>query len=195
MLLSTKSTTERILEAAIELVSEKGYAAATTKSIADLAGVNEVTIFRHFGNKRGILKAIIEKFSYGPILQKTIQLEVTYELKDDLLLFSEEYLRYMFSIKDFVLIGFREAGSFPEIDEEIANIPRVIKEELMKYFMEMQRRGKIMDIDVEPIAMSFIAINFGHFISAARLGSNVTTIDLTELLRTSVTIFSRGIAP
>ncbi|QTD43092.1 TetR/AcrR family transcriptional regulator [Sporosarcina sp. Te-1] len=193
--MSTKSTTERILEAAIELVSEKGYAAATTKSIADLAGVNEVTIFRHFGNKRGILKAIIEKFSYGPILQKTIQLEVTYELKDDLLLFSEEYLRYMFSIKDFVLIGFREAGSFPEIDEEIANIPRVIKEELMKYFMEMQRRGKIMDIDVEPIAMSFIAINFGHFISAARLGSNVTTIDLTELLRTSVTIFSRGIAP
>ncbi|MBB4826743.1 AcrR family transcriptional regulator [Sporosarcina luteola] len=193
--MSTTSTTERILEAAIELVSEKGYAAATTKSIAELAGVNEVTIFRHFGNKRGILKAIIEKFSYGPILQKTIQLEVTYELQDDLLLFSEEYLRYMFSIKDFVLIGFREAGSFPEIDEEIANIPRVIKEELMKYFMEMQRREKIMDIDVEPIAMSFIALNFGHFISAARLGSNVTTIDLTELLRTSVIIFSRGITP
>ncbi|MCG3089773.1 TetR/AcrR family transcriptional regulator [Sporosarcina cyprini] len=195
MLLSTKSTTERILDAAIELVSEKGYAAATTKSIAELAGVNEVTIFRHFGNKRGILKAIIEKFSYGPILQKTIQLEVSYELQDDLLLFSEEYLRYMLSIKDFVLIGFREAGSFPEIDEEIANVPRVIKEELMKYFTEMQRRGKVVDIDVEPIAMSFIAINFGHFISAARLGTNVTAIDLTELLQTSVTIFSRGITP
>nr|WP_269136044.1 TetR/AcrR family transcriptional regulator [Sporosarcina cyprini] len=193
--MSTKSTTERILDAAIELVSEKGYAAATTKSIAELAGVNEVTIFRHFGNKRGILKAIIEKFSYGPILQKTIQLEVSYELQDDLLLFSEEYLRYMLSIKDFVLIGFREAGSFPEIDEEIANVPRVIKEELMKYFTEMQRRGKVVDIDVEPIAMSFIAINFGHFISAARLGTNVTAIDLTELLQTSVTIFSRGITP
>ncbi|WP_248512591.1 TetR/AcrR family transcriptional regulator [Sporosarcina sp. NCCP-2222] len=195
MLLSTKSTTERILDAAIELVSEKGYAAATTKSIAELAGVNEVTIFRHFGNKRGILKAIIEKFSYGPILQKTIQLEVSYELQDDLLLFSKEYLRYMLSIKDFVLIGFREAGSFPEIDEEIANVPRAIKEELMKYFTEMQRRGKIIDMDVEPISMSFIAINFGHFISAARLGNNVTAIDLAELLQTSVTIFSRGITP
>ena len=195
VLLSTKSTTERILEAAIELISEKGYSAATTKAISELAGVNEVTVFRHFGNKRGILKAIVDKFSFGPILQKTIQLEVTYELEDDLLHFSNQYNRYMMSIKDFVLIAFKEAGSFPEIDEEIANVPRVIKEELMAYFSEMQRRGQVRGMNVESIAISFIAVNFGHFMSAARLGSKVTTIDLNELLHTSVSIFSRGITP
>lgn len=68
--MQTQSTSDRIIDATIELTSKKGYKAATTKAIAELAGVNEVTIFRHFGNKRGILKAVIQRFSYGPLLQK-----------------------------------------------------------------------------------------------------------------------------
>ncbi|BAQ09617.1 TetR/AcrR family transcriptional regulator [Bacillus sp. OxB-1] len=193
--MSTQSTGDRILEAAIQLISEKGYAAATTRSIAELAGVNEVTIFRHFGNKHGILQAIVRKFSYGPILQKTIQLEVTYELEEDLLRFAHEYLRYMLSIKDFVMIAFKEAGAFPEIDEEIAQVPRFIKGELMAYFAEMKRRKLMADLDEEAVAMSFIALNFGHFISTARFESKVTEKKIEELLKTSITIFSRGITP
>ncbi len=45
-------TRERILQAAAELFAEKGYARATTRSIAEAAKVNEVTIFRHFGSKK-----------------------------------------------------------------------------------------------------------------------------------------------
>ncbi|CAM5359336.1 TetR family transcriptional regulator OS=Lysinibacillus sphaericus OX=1421 GN=LS41612_14115 PE=4 SV=1 [Lysinibacillus sphaericus] len=54
--MATKETAQRIMDAALQLISEKGYTAATTKAIADLAQVNEVTIFRHFGNKEGLLK-------------------------------------------------------------------------------------------------------------------------------------------
>ena len=45
-----KSTSERIIEAFIELFRDYGYKGATTRSVAERAGVNEVTIFRHFGN-------------------------------------------------------------------------------------------------------------------------------------------------
>ncbi len=193
--LSTKKTAERIIEAALHLVSEKGYTAATTKAIAELAGVNEVTIFRHFGNKRGILKAIIERFSYYPVLQEEINQNVTWELETDLLNFSLKHFNFLMSIQDFVMIGFKEAMQFPEINEEIANIPLLIKHELIHYFEEMHRRGKIRELDVEAAALSLIALNFGHFMSRARLGTIVSDMPTEELLKTSVSIFSRGLAP
>ncbi|MFJ7732488.1 TetR/AcrR family transcriptional regulator [Lysinibacillus sp. NPDC097231] len=193
--LSTKNTAERIIEAALHLVSEKGYTAATTKAIAELAGVNEVTIFRHFGNKRGILKAIIERFSYYPVLQEEINQNVTWELETDLLNFSLKHFNFLMSIQDFVMIGFKEAMQFPEINEEIANIPLLIKHELIHYFEEMHRRGKIRELDVEAAALSLIALNFGHFMSRARLGTIVSDMPTEELLKMSVSIFSRGLAP
>ncbi|MGE7942401.1 TetR/AcrR family transcriptional regulator [Lysinibacillus xylanilyticus] len=193
--MSSKGTAEKIIEAALHLVSEKGYTAATTKAIAELAGVNEVTIFRHFGNKRGILKAIIEQFSYYPLLQQELNKNVTWDLETDLLNFSIKHFNFLMSIKDFVMIGFKEAMQFPEINEEIANIPLHIKTELIHYFQEMHERGKIRDIDMEAAALSLIAINFGHFMSRARLGTFVSNMPNEELLKTSVSIFSRGLAP
>lgn len=192
--MSTTSTAERIIDAALQLISEKGYTAATTKAIAELAGVNEVTIFRHFGNKRGILKAIIEQFSYFPLLQEEIK-NVTWDLETDLLNFSMKHFNFLMSIKDFVMIGFKEALQFPEINEEIANIPLHIKNELIHYLQEMHERGKIREIDFEATALSLIAINFGHFISQARLGTIVSDMPTEILLKTSISIFSRGLTP
>ncbi len=99
--LTTKGTAERIIEAALQLISEKGYTAATTKTIAELAGVNEVTLFRHFGNKRGLLKAIVEQFSYYPLLQQEIHQNVTWELEKDLLNFSLKHVLVIFCCYDF----------------------------------------------------------------------------------------------
>lgn len=191
--LTTKGTAERIIVAALQLISEKGYTAATTKTIAELAGVNEVTLFRHFGNKRGLLKAIVEQFSYYPLLQQEIHQNVTWELEKDLLNFSLKHFEFLMSIKDLVMIGFKESIQFPEISEEIANIPLLIKKELCQYFQEMQQRGKIREVDFEAAALSLIALNFGHFMSRARLGTMVSDIPTEELLQTSVAIFSRGL--
>lgn len=65
------STKDRIIEATVELVNEKGYKGATTKEIAERAGVNEVTLFRHFGNKKGIVEAVIQKYGSIDLLENT----------------------------------------------------------------------------------------------------------------------------
>ena len=44
-------TRQKLLEATLELISEKGYLGATTREIASLAGVSEVTLFRKFEKK------------------------------------------------------------------------------------------------------------------------------------------------
>lgn len=51
---------ENIILVALHLFAENGYAATPTSKIAKKAGVSEGLIFRHFGNKKGLLKVIME---------------------------------------------------------------------------------------------------------------------------------------
>ncbi len=51
---------EKIVQAALRLFAENGYNATATSKVAKEAGVSEGLIFRHFGSKEGLLKAIME---------------------------------------------------------------------------------------------------------------------------------------
>jgi len=51
----------RILVAAAQLIAEGGRDAATTRAIATAAGVQAPTIYRLFGDKRGLLAAVAER--------------------------------------------------------------------------------------------------------------------------------------
>ncbi len=55
-----RSTGQRLINAAIRLFASQGITDTTTRQIAELAEVNEVTLFRQFGNKQGLLLAVIE---------------------------------------------------------------------------------------------------------------------------------------
>jgi AcrR family transcriptional regulator len=48
-----------LLEAAITVYSETGMRGATTRRIAETAGVNEVTLFRHFKSKGELMQAAL----------------------------------------------------------------------------------------------------------------------------------------
>jgi AcrR family transcriptional regulator len=58
---SRNPTRQKLIHAAIELFSTQGVSETTTKQIAEAAAVNEVTLFRQFGNKHGLLLAVIEE--------------------------------------------------------------------------------------------------------------------------------------
>ncbi len=63
MSLQKKSTKTRLIEAALDLFAERGVTETTTKAVAERAQVNEVTLFRHFGNKHGLLLAVMEDYA------------------------------------------------------------------------------------------------------------------------------------
>jgi AcrR family transcriptional regulator len=54
---------EAVLAATLELLSQRGYAAMTTRDIAALAGVNEVSLFRRWGTKAAIVAEAIQHYS------------------------------------------------------------------------------------------------------------------------------------
>lgn len=57
-----ESTQISLLEAAFELLVDRGYRGATTREIAAKAGVTEVTLFRHFKNKTALLQGAVARF-------------------------------------------------------------------------------------------------------------------------------------
>lgn len=57
--LATRSSTrERIVDAALDLLSEGGREAVSTRAISAAAGVQAPTIYRLFGDKQGLLDAV-----------------------------------------------------------------------------------------------------------------------------------------
>lgn len=190
-----KSTSEKIIQACIELFRDYGYKGTTTRAIAERAGVNEVTIFRHFGNKKGIMEAAIQSISYHPILEKIIHEQMVWNLERDLWIIAEGYQTYMEKIKDLVLIGLREAEMFPELNETIMAIPKQLKESMVAYFTEMHRRGKLIDTDIDFQAMNFIWLNFGYFLSKSRFGDQIISGSKNDFIKHSVHLFARGLKP
>ncbi len=58
---------DRIDAAAVEVIAERGFAAATTAEIASRAEVAEGTIFRHYPTKKALLVGVL-----GPLARKVV---------------------------------------------------------------------------------------------------------------------------
>jgi AcrR family transcriptional regulator len=52
---------DELLSAAARVYAEAGYRGATTRRIALAAGVNEITLFRHFGSKDALLREALAR--------------------------------------------------------------------------------------------------------------------------------------
>ena len=57
--LPSTATHQRMLDAAARVFARDGLTGATTRAIADEAGVNEVTLFRHFQSKDRLIAAVV----------------------------------------------------------------------------------------------------------------------------------------
>src|SRR6478735_275486 len=53
---------EQLIDVAIEVFGEQGYAGGSLRTIAEQAGVNHATLIQHFGSKQGLLTATLEEW-------------------------------------------------------------------------------------------------------------------------------------
>jgi TetR/AcrR family transcriptional regulator len=78
----------QLLEIALDIFSQKGFAAATTKEIATAAGVTEAIIFRHFPTKLELYSAVLDlKHESGEIAADIARWQTLMDANDDLGLF------------------------------------------------------------------------------------------------------------
>lgn len=78
------NTKEKIIAAALRLFEKNGFAGTTTKEISELAGISEVTLFRHFETKRNLFEQTVHSCMHPYRLREYLQNEVKYDLEIDL---------------------------------------------------------------------------------------------------------------
>lgn len=61
--MARESARDRILGGFLTLAAERGMAQVTTREIASAAGVNEVTLFRHFGDQATLALEAVRQFT------------------------------------------------------------------------------------------------------------------------------------
>jgi AcrR family transcriptional regulator len=86
------TTRQRLLDAAAKVFARDGLSGATTRAIAEEAGVNEVTLFRHFHTKDRLLTAVVgQNFGAGQPAATSPLPTSTADLRTDLLLLAQHY--------------------------------------------------------------------------------------------------------
>jgi AcrR family transcriptional regulator len=117
-----------IFRTVIEMLVSHGYEGATTKEIAEIAGVNEATLFRKFGSKAELFKKAVEhQFSDTPLNG----IAYTGELEDDLQAIVEAYMETNKIYGEIMPIILAEMPRHPELKGSFntpwRNIQPVIK--------------------------------------------------------------------
>ena len=75
--LARNITEARILEAAVQLFAQHGFKGTSTRDIAQLARVNEATLFRHFGRKTDLFWAAADSRLNSLKLNRELQHELS----------------------------------------------------------------------------------------------------------------------
>lgn len=185
-------TQNKIVEATMTLIMERGYASTTTKDIAAYAGVNECTIFRKFKGKKEIVLSAMQLPKWNPNLREE-DFSYTGDLEKDLISFSKTYMRKVTPRMVKVSIGLRTPELYPDTAGEIMKVPQIFKTVLVHYFQEMHRLGKIRNGDGEALAMMFLSMNFGFVFLDASFGNRLSKVGKEAYIQNSIRVFLEGI--
>ncbi len=164
------NTRERILDAFRRLVVERGLEATTTRAVAEAAGVNEVTIFRHFKDKTNLARSAFRA-------SDTIDAMRAYPLTIDVssppaaqtgLVEALRYLRQ--GIQDNIIqvqFGLGEYYHFPELREEIKG-SAMGAAEFIQRAVEQAAPMLRPEVDLKAAALSLFGLVFTTSLLEAR---------------------------
>lgn len=186
-------TSQKIIDAAMTLVRDKGYVATTTKEIARIAGVNECTLFRKFESKKDIVLQGANQTGWRANVTPEIFENVTWDLRKDLEMFMRAYIDRM--TPDFVnlSIGLRAPQLYEETKQLIMKVPQAFLVTFTDYLNKMCMMGKIPEKDFQTLALTVFSATFGYTFLHASFGKELTEIEKDKYVKESVQMFVKGI--
>jgi len=164
MTIRKAKTQEELLKAALKVVSEKGYLGATTREIAKVAGVTELTLFRHFGSKEKLFGELLSRHTFLPKLKELMPELEALPYEEALRLIATRFLLSLKERKEMVMIMHSEINRYPDkirtvyygaIDE--------MRKTLAQYFLSLQKRGKFRQVAPNIAASMFLGMFFSYF--------------------------------
>ena len=192
-------TTERILAAAAELIAERGYAGTTTRAIAERAGVNEVTLFRKFENKRGILQALGESWASRMAGFAVAAIPDEGDTRGTLEMLGALEVRQAVEAGPAAMRLALDARVSPDVAEVMGAGPNENFSGLAEYLGARQAAGDLRpDVDPRVMAEAFFALTSQTVMSRQVLrGASEAAYDMPfdEVSRQLLEVFLAGVAP
>lgn len=155
----------RILASAAEMFASSGYNGVSTRDIASQAGVNEVTIYRHYPRKRDLYFAVLDaelqqvKLS-GDLLAKVAQAE---DAKSAVARTSELLAATMMQRPQLLrLVQFSALELNDDIDPLLQRHLGQLIEVIARYLEPWVNKGELHSTNAKALVLSLIAILLSH---------------------------------
>jgi len=185
-------TRQRIIQATTQLFSEMGIAGTTTRAIAKRAGVNEVTLFRHFGSKDNLAREIMREYG-GQAVAGDLEQLFSGDYAQDMSLIGHLLMSVMIERINIIRMAICEAGKFPDFQKIIAENPRQLRQMLARYFQRQMDAKVIHPGHPEALAQAFLGMFISYTILQGFLSESIKPeISSDELVEQVVTVFVRG---
>ncbi len=190
---SPEETRERILIAAREVIGRKGKRGATTREIADVAGVNEATIFRHFGTKEALLVACAQHFC-GHLLLADVAAGLTGDLAEDLLTIARLMFARFEALGDMIRWSLVEQEYEKDIFAETAWRPQLAILAILTEFVQRRIEAGELRGEAEKLALMFLGLVFMHALGRRKFPDSVLHRGEPEAaLRFYIDVFLNGV--
>jgi AcrR family transcriptional regulator len=158
-------TAVRIVEAAVQLFSRRGYKGTSTREIAHLAGVNEATLFRYFSRKADLFwtatESRLNRLKLGRELQNGLAADVEPEIIVPMLV--EFVVENMAQCPELMRLLYVAGFELPGADRMFREHLGPIFDSVNAYFGRCAARGAIGDL--EP---TFATLGLAGAVSAHR---------------------------
>lgn len=192
----------RILEAAVDIFAEKGFAAASTNEIAQKAGVAEGTIFRHYKTKKDLLLAIaspiaikmaapfiLREFAYKVLDAPHEQVEDLFRaIARDRLAFARQHFKLL-------RILIHEIPYQPELMAQVQTLfKEIVFERMQKIILHFQERGQIIEAPPWRVLRTVISLFVGMFVTQLLILPD-DSADSDEEIERTVEILMYGLSP
>jgi AcrR family transcriptional regulator len=168
--MTPQDSATKILDAASGLFAERGYQATTTRMIAEASGLNEVTIFRSFTNKQGVLAAVVGRVAARQPGNALAGLETVPVREAVRQLAQREVANGLADGGLMTRLAF-EAGTVPEVAELLAGGPQGNLAAMAGFFAARQAAGELRtDLPSAVLAEAFFSLTSSFVIMRTVLG-------------------------
>lgn len=143
---------KKVLLAALDLFSNKGFHATTTSKIAKAAGVSEATIYKYFQSKDDLLKKLLSPL-FIELQQDFIGSLSQYQTLDALVTFIvKDRLKFIKANFDFIKLLLQEILTDPKLLQYFKDL--ISKEtDLINVFKSWKQKFSEIDPNLTPIAI------------------------------------------
>ena len=183
-----EKTRQAVLESALDVFAQKGYARATFDEIAACAGYTKGAIYWYFRNKADLVSALIVEYTQRKRNEICEKLPKGNSLEDLVEYFSiwaaagqnnERFAKFY----RFILCQMEWSETVLEnVDKNLKDIKDFHLEKINKVLVECKRNGTIRsDVDIEKVQYLVLANYMGVLFSTLSKRHNFQLVDMVRL--------------